>query len=241
MPRPSVTGQANNAAQAAFSLTLPTHATNDLILVGIETANEAVPSTAFTANGYTEIAPGAGGPALGQGTAAGANATKLTLYWRRAANSTMPAVYVADSGDHQSAFAAVITNANTTVDPPWELAANTLQTTNTTTVSFNAFTTTNANTLIVHVAGVDTDNTDPQMISGPTNANLSDLTKHTDIFTNAQDGGGIIFISGGKATAGATGNTTGTLGVTEIFSTWSAAILGTPDPTAKPWARSVFI
>lgn len=232
MPRPSVTGQANNAAAAAFSLTLPTHKLNDLILVGIETANEAVPATAFTANGYTEVT-GAGGPPVGQGTAAGSNATRLTLYWRRAANNTMPPVYVADSGDHQAAFAAIITNANTTVDPPWEISANIRQTTNTTTLNFNSLTTTNANTLIVHVAGVDTDSTSAQ-VSGPTNASLSNLTEHTDIFTNAQDGGGIVFISGGKAVAGSTGNTTATLATTEIFNSWTAAILGTPDPTFKP-------
>jgi hypothetical protein len=240
MPAPSVIGQANNAGQAAFSLTLPAHQLNDLILVGVETANEAVPSTAFTANGYTEVTVGAGGPALGQGTAAGANATKLTIWWRRAANSTMPAVYVADSGDHQAGFAAIIRDANTTYDPPWELAANTRQTTNTTTVSFNSFTTTNANTLIVHVAGVDTDTTTPQG-SSPTNANLADLTEHVDIFTNAQDGGGIILLSGRKITTGSTGNTTLTLATTEIFSTWSAVIVGEPDPTAKPWAQAIFI
>jgi hypothetical protein len=212
------------------------------MVVAIESANEAAATwaTVFSGAGWTNIAPGAGGPGVGLGTAAAANATRLTLYWRRAANTTMPAIAIADSGDHTVAALLVIQNANTTVDPPWELAANTQQATNTTTVSFNSFTTTNANTLIVHVAAVDTDTATAQG-SSPTNANLSDLTEHVDVFQSGQDGGGLIILSGGKAVAGSTGNTTMTLATTEIFSTWSAAVLGTPDPSFKPWARAVFI
>lgn len=243
MPRPSVRSQANNTGLGAITLTpVAGHAANDLMIVAIESANEvsATWATAFSGAGWTNIPVGAGGPAEGIGTAAAANATRLTLYWRRAANGTMPAISVADSGDHQTAALVIIQNANTTVDPPWELAANTRQTTNTTTVSFNSFTTTNANTLIFHVAGVDTDTTTSQG-SAPTNANLSDLTEHVDRFGSGGDGGGVIILSGGKATAGSTGNTTMTLATTEIFTTWSAAILGTPDPAAKPWARAVFI
>lgn len=236
--RPSVRSQANNTGQAAFSIVVPTHQANDVILVAIETANEAVPATSFTANGYTEIAPGAGGPALGQGTAAAANATKLTLYWRRAANSTMPDIYVADSGDHQVAGVLVIQDANTTIDPPWEVAANTRQTTNTTSVSFNSLTTTKANTLIVHVMNNDFDGAYPQM-GVPTNATLTNLTEWTDVGTNAQDGGGIGILTGEFAGSGSTGNTTLTLATTEIFSTWTAAFFGDPDPTTYPWAQAV--
>jgi hypothetical protein len=243
MPRPSFRSQVNVAAAAATTLTPPAgHQANDLMIVCIESANEASATwnTAFPSAGWTSIPPGDGGPAGGIGTAAAANATRLTLWWRRAANGTMPVISIADSGDHQTAALIIIQNANTTINPPWEQAANTRQTTNTTTISFNSFTTTNANTLMLHVAGVDTDTTTAQG-SAPTNANLSDLTEHVDIFTNTQDGGGVIVLTGGKATAGSTGNTTLTLATTEIFTTWSAAIIGEPDAQPKPWARAVFI
>jgi hypothetical protein len=212
------------------------------MIVGIESANEAAATWAsvFSAAGWNAIPAGAGGPHPGLGTAAAANATRLTLFWRRAANTTMPVIDIADSGDHTSAGLLIIQDANTTVDPPWELAANTSQATNTTTISFNSFTTTNANTLIVHFAGVDTDTAAAQG-SAPTNGNLSNLTEHIDVFASGQDGGGIIVLSGGKATAGSTGNTTLTLATTEIFTTWSAAILGTPDAVIRPWAQAVFI
>jgi len=118
----------------------------------------------------------------------------------------------------------VIANANNTLTTPWEVSENTRQTTNTTSVSFNNITTTNANTLIVHVIGADTDTTTSQL-GAPTNANLTSITEHTDVFTNTQDGGGVGIITGGKATAGAIGNTTLTLATTEIFTTWTAAIL----------------
>jgi hypothetical protein len=239
MPRPSVRSQANAAGQAAVTLTPPAgHQVGDLIIIAIETANETVVATAFNTHGYTLVSPGVGGPHPGQGTAAAANATRLTIYWRRAANTTMPAVSTGDSGDHQSAAIIIIQNANTTIDPPWETAANLAQTTNSTTLDFNSLTTTNANTLIFHAAGLDTDVAGDQ-VSAPTNGNLTNLTEWTDAGTNAQDGGCIAIITGDFAGSGSTGNTTATLATTEIYSTWTAAILGTPDPTAKPWARAV--
>lgn len=242
MPRPSVRSQANNNGIAAFSLAIPTHQTNDLILVAIETANEPVAATDFTANGYTEIAGGAGGTADGQGTGGAANATDLQIFWRRAANSTMPAIYVNASGtnDHQIAAILVIQNANISDATPFDTSANTRVTANTTSLSFASITTTKANTLICHFLGNDADAAAAQ-VGTPTNATLTNLTEWTDVGISNQDGGNLAVLTGDFVGSGSTGNTTATLATTEIHNTWTVAVYGEPDAQLYPWAQAVFI
>jgi hypothetical protein len=239
--RPSVRGVASGAGQADVSFALPAHQPNDIILIAIETANQPPTTTgnsAMSANGYTWIPPGVGGPAPGQGTAAAANATRLLLYWKRATTSAEAGVFVDDTGDHQSVAAVVIQDANTTIDPPWETAQNTQITSSTTSLSFASLTTTKANTLIVHVVGNDADAAGNQM-GTPTNATLTNLTEWVDVGTTAQDGGVIGVITGDFVGSGSTGNTTLTLTTSEIFSTWTAAFFGEPDIEAFPWAQAV--
>lgn len=240
MPRPSIVGQANNTGTAAFSLTIPSHQLDDLIIFAVETANEPVAAATHTANGYTEITEGAGGTAIGQGTAGGANATDLQIFWRRAANSTMPAIYVNASGgnDHQVASVLVIRNANTADPTPFDVSSNTRQTTNTTSLSFASLSTTKANTLIVHFIGNDADAAGNQM-GTPTNATLTNLTEWVDVGMTGQDGGCLGVIAGEFAGSGSTGNTTATLSTTEIFNTWTVAIYGEPDAQVFPWAQAV--
>lgn len=240
MPRPSIVGQANNNGQAAFSLTIPTHQQNDLIIFAVETANEPVAAATHTANGYTEITEGAGGTAIGQGTAGVANATDLQIFWKRAANSTEPAIYINASGgnDHQIAAVLVIRDANTGDATPFNTSANTRVTANTTSLSFASITTTKANTLILHFLGNDADVNAPQ-VGTPTNAGLTNLTEWTDVGISSQDGGNLAIISGDFVGSGSTGNTTATLGTTEIFNTWTVAVYGDPDPTLYPWAQAI--
>jgi hypothetical protein len=110
------------AAGAAVSNTIavspawPTHLTNDIALLFVESANEAI--TLSTPAGFVEIT----NSPQGTGTAAGTAATRLAVFWCRATSSAMGAPTVADPGDHVIAqiltFRGCVTSGN-----PWDITA----------------------------------------------------------------------------------------------------------------------
>lgn len=235
MPAPSVRA-VGTFQQLAGSITvnMPTHDVDDIILVVCTTANQNFPGTnTFASTGFTLV------PNLpdGSGTAGAAGGLKLHIYWTRATSSAQTAPVTQDSGSYQSAVAISIQNCVTT-GQPFETPANTRATTASTSVSFNNITTSNANTLIVHVVGEDRDALDTATMGAMTNANLEELTEWQDEIQNTQSGGGSFIGTGRKVTAGAIGNTTATVTST-IFHTWTAAFVGTPDAVLTPWAQAV--
>jgi hypothetical protein len=92
-------------------------------------------------------------------------------------------------------------------------------------MSFPGVTTTVADCLIVHGCAQDTDANSTATSGAPTNGNLTSLTERHDQTINAGAGGGIVVITGVKATAGATGNTTstGSTSVTHAYVTLALA------------------
>ena len=235
MPAPSV--RAVGAFQqlaGSHNVTLPTHAANDIILIVVTTANQLPPAAnTFGSNGFTLV------PNLpdGSGTVGGATGLRLFVYWTRATSAAQTAPSTGDSGSYQSSVAMSIQNCVET-GQPFETPANTRATAAATSVSFNDITTSNANTLICHVMGMDRDAVSSASVDALTNANLEEWTERQDQIGNTQAGGGSFIGTGRKVTAGAIGNTTATV-VSTIFHTWTAAFQGLPDPTAKPWARAV--
>ena len=74
----------------------PTHLTNDVAVLFVQTANET-PSF-VNAQGFQEIA------STGTGTPGASGATRLSTYWCRATSNAMPSPELADCGDHVIAF-----------------------------------------------------------------------------------------------------------------------------------------
>lgn len=233
MPRPSFRSQANNSGGAAVvTLTLPTHATNDIIILGIETANQALTSntlTTLTNQGYSEAPSSA---QVGIGTAGAAGGTRQFVYWTRASSASQSAVVIDSTGNHCVIAALVIQNAKTD-GSPFNTSANQRQTTAGTSVSFPQITTTTPNTLVVMLMTNDTDGTTAQM-GTITNANLSSITEHTDRNINTGAGGGVAFATAANTGQGNIGNSTFTKAGSSVYHLWIAALEGTPDPSFKP-------
>ena len=183
---------------------LPTgRAVNDILLLCIETANQAV--TITNQNGGTWAAV-LNSP-QGTGTAGGSAATRLTVFWSRY-NGTQGNPTVSDSGNHQLGRMIAIRGVTTTGNP-WDVTAGGVEATADTSGAIPGATTTVANTFVVAViATALPDANSTAVFSAWANSNLTSVTERTDNATNAGNGGGLGIAMGGKATAGAYGNTT---------------------------------
>lgn len=188
---------------------------DDLILLFVESANQAV----TTPSGYT-IAPSS---PQSTGTAAAAGGVRLSVFYRWATGADAT-VSVADSGDHTTAIKIAVRGVDKVT--PFNANAGSTQAA-TTAMSFPGVTTTVADCLIVHGCAQDTDAASTATSGTPTNANLTSLTERHDQTVTAGVGGGLVVITGVKATAGATGNTTstGSTSVTHAYVTLALAPL----------------
>lgn len=176
------------------------HTTNDILLLFVQSANQEV--TAPT--GYVEVT----NSPQGTGTAASIGSTRLSVFWKRD-NGAESDPTVNDSGDHIFvvilAFRGCVTTGN-----PWNITSGSVKSTESTSTSIPGVTTTVAETLIVAATGFGIDLSGAQ-VSNLANAALSGLVEAFDISDTAGRGGGLGIAVGGKAVAGATGNTTATL------------------------------
>jgi len=194
----------------------PTHQSGDVAFLIIESANQTI--SLATAAGFAQVT----NSPQGTGTAGGTAATRLAVYWKRAATSSEASPVVADSGNHQVAriitFRGVIASGN-----PWDITAGNTASSASTSVSIPGATTTVANTLVLEIVAYGTDTTTAQA-SGWTNANLASLTERIDNGTTNNNGGGFAAATGVKATAGAYGTTTATLATSSVQGRMSIAL-----------------
>lgn len=158
---------------------------------------------AFTPSGWTLVAQ----------TEVGANAATdacASLYWRRAqAGDTDPTV--PDTGNHTHARIIGIRGCPTSGDP-WSLtpAASTDATANTS-VSISGQTTGHNDCLILYFVSTGVDQDSTTEVSSWADSNLSSVTEWMDNWNSAGNGSGFSCMTGGLATAGATGTATATL------------------------------
>ena len=180
----------------AVNATVPSgYAEGDLLVLVISGRN-ALPNAP---SGWTSIG-------------AASNAGKIynrTCY--KIATSSESTVVVADSGSYTTAL-MLLFKGNDTTNP---INISTTNTRGSTAFSATGVTTTKDNCMIVHCtafqdAGTSVDGTNYS--APPSNANLSSLTERHDYYyrSGTDINGGIYVVTGLKATAGDTGNTTST-------------------------------
>jgi len=180
------------------------HLAGDLGILVIETAAQAPgnnPPSGWTA--VPTVSP------QSTGTAGAAGATALYVYYRIATSSSEAAADIGDSGDHQIAFITAYRGVDTSA--PIGVTAGAVQASASTSVSIPSVTTTGADRLIVLISTNATDGTTTAQLSGVTNAGLANITQRKTTQSGVGFGGGVSVYTGEKATAGATGATTGTL------------------------------
>ena len=192
---------ASNAA--AITPALPAGiATNDILLLFLETANQAISIPNQNGGTWTEVT----NSPQGTGTAAGSGATRLTAFWSRY-NGSQGAPTTSDSGNHQLGRIVAIRGAATSGNP-WDVTAGGVDATADTSGSIPGATTTLANTLVVAaIATALPDASGTANFSAWTNSNLTGLAEQTDNTVTAGNGGGLAVARGEKGTAGAYGST----------------------------------
>lgn len=190
-----------SAAAGATPLLPASTATDDLLLLVIETANEPIAAP----TDWTQVSASP----QGTGTAASATATAVQIFWRRkpAAGYTDPVL--PDAGDHILARIAVVRGVSN-VGNPIHVAAGDTGASSTSAV-IPGLTTTLAECLVVAVCSWATDSSSSQTSGTWTNASLGSIAERFAGGTTAGNGGGVALSTGTKAVAGAVSATTDTL------------------------------
>ena len=166
------------------------HTTDDILVLIVECAAAETPNTPAE---WTSL-----------GSATSGTDVKLTVFIKRHDGSeTAPTVD--GTSNHVHAWIGAYSGVENT-GSPWLLGSFTAQATST--VTYTGLTTEFADALVLLLTAIGDNANDPENLSGYTNANLSDLTDRDDEAETTGTGGGLGFADGGKASAGATGNST---------------------------------
>jgi len=182
-------------------------ATNDILLLFLETANQAISISNQNGGTWTEVT----NSPQGIGTAGGSAATRLTVFWSRY-NGTQGAPTAGDSGNHQAGRIIAIRGCATSGNP-WDVTAGGVEGTADTSGSIPGATTTVANTLVVAAIATSLpDANGTANFSAWANSDLTNVTERMDNTRNAGNGGGLAVATGEKVTAGVYGATAVTCG-----------------------------
>ena len=180
---------------------------NDVLLLFVETANQAVSITNQNGGTWTQVT----NSPQGTGTAGAIDATRLTVFWSRY-NGTQGAPTTSDSGDHQFgriyAFRGVVTSGT-----PFNISSGNNEGTSDTSLSATGATTTTADSLVVIGATISMELGTENFGGAWTNAALASITVRGNDWGTAGNDGRLAVITGQKAAAGAYGATTNTLTV----------------------------
>ena len=202
-------------------------AANDILLLFLETANQAVSISNQNGATWSEVA----NSPQGTGTAGGTSATRLTAFWSRY-NGTQGAPTTSDSGNHQAGRMIAIRGVATSGDP-WDVTAGGTESTADTSGAIPGATTTVANTLVVAAIATSLpDASGTANFSAWANSNLTSVAEQTDNTVTAGNGGGLGLATGGKASAGAYGNTTVTCATSAAKGMMSIALKPSGGPSA---------
>jgi len=174
---------------------------NDVLILPVETANEAATTVTGGSETWTEVT----------NSPQSTGATRLTVFWARASQNDPTAPEINDVGNHNIAritvYRGVITTGN-----PFDVSAGGIDATSDTSASIPGAETTVADTLVVLlVAGDLPDANDATSCVSASNADLANILERTDNARNSGNGGVLCTYTGEKAAAGAYGATLLTL------------------------------
>jgi hypothetical protein len=175
-------------------------AAGDVLVTVAECEGVTAPGAYTLPSGWAHIT---GSPIL-QGTN-----TRLWVIWALY-DGVMTAPSLGDSGDHNIGRMIAIRGCPTTGNP-WDVVATAVESVSDTSATWPGVTTTVDDTLVLEIISTGADIASTTMVGTLTNANYTGITKQVDNWVIAGNGGGIGVVTGVKATAGATGQSTATL------------------------------
>lgn len=195
-------GASVESVSAAVSPAWPTHQANDIGFLLVESAGWFPRLTVLA--GFQELACSP----QKEGSHAATSATYFALYWKRATGAAEGAPTVEFLADHIRAKIITFRGCSATGKPFTDIEGSAIP--DNVTITWPGVTTVGADALIALFSTASTDSSSPQG-SGYANANLANITERVDDFSSIGAGSGFIVVTGEKAAAGATGNSTGTL------------------------------
>lgn len=151
--------------------------------------------------------------------------TQLTAIWRRY-DGTGAAPALTGPTDHCIGQMIAIRGCPTSGNP-WNVVAVAVEAVDDTSVTWPGATTTVADTLVLEILATSAATAAAQ-ISAITNAAYTSITERMDAGTATSSGGVIVCYSGVKATAGATGQSTGTLVTSGFKALMTLAMMNAP-------------
>jgi hypothetical protein len=203
---PTVVGVSASPAASASAITpaFPASLAVDDVLLGIGESVGGANFPSIATNGFAHVSSDATpvSPVV-----QGVN-TQLSVVWRRY-DGVVTAHAWGDSGDHNIGRYIAVRGCPTTGNP-WHVVAVASSATSSTAASWPGLTTTVDDCLILEILATGADISTAQ-IASITNGAYTSITEQMDNATALGGGGVIICYSATKATAGATGSSTGTL------------------------------
>lgn len=222
-------GTTTGMTMSAGASPLPTRAAGDLLLLLVESANQAVTlDAASSANWALLMQPGVG-------TAAAATASRVTIFQRVATNTSDDDAVINDAGDHIAAQMIAISHPDGT--PVIDVSTSNTSSATNNNGTIPAVTTTGADRLVIQGVSNVTDTTTAQTTFSA-HATLSGFAEVQDWNFTSGNGGGIGLGAGTKATAGSTGTVNISLATASAQVRFTIAIAppSAPPPAALPYS-----
>jgi hypothetical protein len=213
---PSYIGKGTlGGSTGSVTVNMPAHVADDILLLVIETANEAPPSTPTN---WTPVLN------LGAGPPFDVTATGQWVYYRRAVDAATPSPATGDSGQHNIAMIFVFRGCISSGNPVDTSASSVITAPNGT---FPAVTPTVTPTLVVMISVYAADST-AAINSAYANANLSNITEQQDSGDLSGNGGGIALATADCTITTNIGVTTFTLAVSSTHVSSTIVLKGNP-------------
>jgi hypothetical protein len=186
-------GTAGSGTTGAVTINWPTHAKDDIGILLFET--NGGDDVANIAAGWTELASSP--------QDSGAGTTRLTAFWKRAANNTEAAATCDVFSDHFHAKIVTFRGCVPT-GSPIDSEAGGIKADASANVTIPGVQATRAGNDVLYVAVRDNDSGSSTSFSGESNSQLTSITE-AETGTALGNGGGMAIWYGNKATAGQTG------------------------------------
>jgi hypothetical protein len=230
IPAPWVLGAGAVASNgSAISPALPnitdqTMLSGDMLILPLETSNQAISIANANGGTWTQFA----NSPQGTGTGGNTTSTSLTVFWSRY-NGTQGAPTTSDSGDHQLGRMIAVRGLVGSGDPTDVTAGSADATANTSASIPGATTSVDNDAVLVLIATALPDATGSANFT-ETNGDLADFAEVIDNTVTAGAGGGLGAAGGLMAAAGAYGATSVTLANSSVKATMTIAL----KPPAAP-------
>lgn len=220
-PTVAAVGADSGGSLAAITPAFPAGITAGDILIGVGESESAEFYPTIDTNGFVHVT---GSPVVNTNS-------RLSVVWARY-DGVMTAHSWGDSGNHNHGRYIAIRGCPSSGNP-WNVVQPATENTSDTSATWPGVTTTVTDCLVLEIISTGTDVASTAQVGALTNAAYTSITEQMDNWVSTGLGGGFGMVSGIKATAGATGQSTATITTAATKALMTLAMAPAP-PAAGP-------